>query len=65
MKEKIISFGILFFCIINSYSYGIYSSFPIWYEDTVETNSEVTNNSTKFFLNLESESAILIEQSTR
>ena len=54
----------IFFCItiLYSFSYSFYTSFPIW-EDTnlLETNSENSKN----FINLESESAILIEQTTR
>lgn len=65
MFKKIISLLILFFCIINSYSYGIYSSIPVWNEDIIETNSGTVDNSTKPHFELESESAILIEQTTR
>ena len=65
MKKKIISIFILFFCIINSYSYGIYDYFPIWKEDISEVNANTIENSNNIFLNLESESAILIEQTTR
>lgn len=62
MKRKIIILLTLFFGIINSYSYGIYTPIPIWSENTVEVNSEtVTEN----FFNIQSESAILIEQTTR
>lgn len=62
MKKKIINFFILFIILFNSFSYSFYSSLPIWQEsDTIETS----NISTENFINLESESAILIEQTTR
>lgn len=65
MKKKIVSIFILFFCIINSYSYGIYGYFPIWTDNTTEVNAETIKTSSDNFLNIESESAILIEQTTR
>lgn len=63
MKKKITNIFLLFLIIFNSYAYGFYSTLPIWSElETTEVNSEI---SAENFLNLESESAILIEQSTR
>lgn len=63
MKFKIISIFIICFILFNTYSYGIYSTIPIWREmsDTTEVNAETADN----FLNIESGSAILIEQTTR
>ena len=62
MKIKFISF-LLFFIIFNSmYSYG-YTSLPIWSDlDTEEVNAKPNISN---YLSLESESAILIEQSSR
>lgn len=56
MNNKIVSLFILFTITLNTICYG-YISLPIW-DETTYTNSE-TN-----FLNLESESAILIETKT-
>lgn len=63
MKLKIISIFVFFIILLNSCSYGMYSIIPIWNEmsDTTEVNAETADN----FLNIESESAILIEQTTR
>ncbi len=63
MKRKIITYFILFYILLSTCSFGFFSTFPIWTEqsDTIEVNSDVADN----FLNLESESAILIEQTTR
>lgn len=62
MKGKIITF-LIFFIILNTYSFGIYSTIPVWSENaaTIEVNTEPT---TENFLNIESESAILIEATT-
>lgn len=58
MIKKITILLLIFILIINiSTCYG-YISLPIW-NDTINTNSESTN-----YLNLESESAILIETTT-
>lgn len=60
MKRKISYFFILFVIISNSHSLGFISSFPIWEDNNfIQVNSSDNN-----FLNLESESAILIEQTT-
>lgn len=56
MNNKIVSLFILFTITLNTICYG-YISLPIW-DETTYTNSE-TN-----FLNLESESAILMEAKT-
>lgn len=63
MKFKILSIFIICFMLLNTCSYGIYSVIPIWTDmsDTTEVNAESADN----FLNIESESAILIEQTTR
>lgn len=62
MKKRIITF-LIFFIVLNTYSFGIYSTIPVWSENTgtIEVNAEPT---TENFLNIESESAILIEAST-
>lgn len=56
MNNKIVSLFILFTITLNTICYG-YISLPIW-DETTYTNSEAN------FLNLESESAILIEAKT-
>lgn len=62
MKKKIITFFILFIILSNSISFSFYSTLPIWTEsDAIETS----NTSSENFITLESESAILIEQTTR
>lgn len=62
MKKKIITFFISFIILLDSFSYSFYSSIPVWQElDTIETS----NTSNENFITLESESAILIEQTTR
>ena len=63
MKKKIISIFLLSLILFNPYSYGVYTTFPIWsdLDDTIEVNSSATVEN---FLNLESEGAILIEQSS-
>jgi len=62
MKKKIFYISILFFLILSTNIYSMYS-IPIWsnYTDTIEVNTGTTLEN---FLNLESESAILIEEST-
>lgn len=60
--KKIISLSILFIILINTYSIATYMMIPTWSEnDTTEVNADTTAEN---FLNIESESAILIEQST-
>ncbi len=63
MKFKIISIFFIILISLNTFSYGIYSVIPIWNEmsDTTEVSAETADN----FLNIESESVILIEQTTR
>lgn len=63
MNKKIISILLLSLIIFAPHSYGVYTTFPIWsdLDDTIETNA---STSVENFLNLESEGAILIEQST-
>ena len=62
MKE-IISLISLFIIILNTNSFATYITIPTWSEiGTTEVNAEATAEN---FLNIESESAILIEQSTR
>jgi D-alanyl-D-alanine carboxypeptidase (penicillin-binding protein 5/6) len=62
MKKKIISIFILLIFILNTYSFAIYASIPVWSED--ENTAEVNAETAEDFLNIESESAILIEQTT-
>ena len=62
MKYKIISIFILFSLLLQTISLG--TSIYVWSDNksnTTEVNAENADN----FLNLESESAILIEQTTR
>lgn len=63
MRLKIISIFFIILISLNTLSYGIYSVIPIWNDmsDTTEVNAETADN----FLNIESESVILIEQTTR
>ncbi len=62
--KKIISLSILFIFILNTYSFSTYMLIPTWNDiDTTEVNAEATTADN--FLNIESESAILIEQTTR
>lgn len=61
MKNKIISLFTLFLILTSSLSYG-YTSLTIW--NNLENAEEVSNNSLKNYINLESESAILIETTT-
>ena len=61
--KKIISLSILFIFILNTYSLATYMMVPTWFDtDTTEVNA---NTVAEDFLNIESESAILIEQTTR
>lgn len=61
MKNKIIEFLILFITLGSSVSYG-FTSIPIWNnQETENVNAQPIEN----YLNLESESAILIELQTR
>ena len=64
MKIKIITSFIIFIILFSTYSFGFYTTLPIWNEqsDIIEVNAEESNEN---FLDLESESAILIEQTTR
>lgn len=59
--KKAISFFILFIMLHTS-SLAFYSTIPVWYDgdEITEVNSENNEN----FLNLEAESAILIESTT-
>lgn len=59
--KKAISFFILFI-MINTCTFAFYSTIPVWYdgENIAEVNADDADN----FLNLESESAILIESTT-
>lgn len=62
MKYKIVSIFILFILIFQTICLG--TSVYVWSDNkggTTEVNAEVADN----FLNIESESAILIEQTTR
>lgn len=62
--KKIISLSLLFIFILNTYSFSTYMLIPTWNDiDTTEVNAEATTADN--FLNIESESAILIEQTTR
>lgn len=61
--KKIISLSILFIFILNTYSLATFMMFPTWSDiDTTEVNADTIAEN---FLNIESESAILIEQTTR
>ena len=62
MKYKIISIFILFTSIFQTIC--IATSIYVWSDNTVNT-TEVNAQNTDNFLNIESESAILIEQTTR
>lgn len=60
--KKIISLSILFILFFNTSSFATYFFMPTWpNSDTTEVNAEPADN----FLNIESESAILIESTTR
>lgn len=59
--KKAISFFILFI-MINTCSFAFYSTIPVWYDN--ESVTEVNADNADNFLNLESESAILIESTT-
>ena len=61
MKNKIISLFTLFLLLASSFSYG-FTSLTIW--NDLENTEEVSNNSIENYINLESESAILIETTT-
>ena len=61
MTKKILCIFALFCFLTTFYSYSFYSYFPIWNDtNLLETNSSASND----FISLESESAILIEQTT-
>ena len=63
MKKTISIFLIIIFLLSTSSFANALFNIPLWNEniDNLEVNNETDNN----FLNIESESAILIEQSTR
>lgn len=61
MKNKIIYLFTLFSILSSSISYG-FTSLTIW--NNLENTEEVSNNSIENYINLESESAILIETTT-
>lgn len=61
MKNKIILLFSLFLTFTSSFSYG-FTSLTFW--DTLENTEEVSSNSIEDYINLESESAILIESTT-
>lgn len=61
MRNKFISLFTLFLILTTSFSYG-YTSLTIW--NNIENTEEVSNNSLENYINLESESAILIESTT-
>ena len=62
MKEKILTL-LVFFIFLNTSCFGIYTSIPVWSEnaDTIEVNTKPSDGN---FLNIESQSAILIEASS-
>ena len=64
MKKTISLFLIFIVIFINSsLAYDSLLNIPLWNkEDLLETNNEIANSN---FLDLESESAILMEQSSR
>ena len=64
MKKKIFTFFLLFVIFLNTNIFAIYSTIPVWSgnDDLItEVNAEPVSEN---FLNITSESAILIEQST-
>ncbi len=63
MKRKVIAFFIFFCVCFDTIAFASFGTFPVWQEqlDTTEVNNDNNEN----FLNLESESAILIEQNSR
>lgn len=63
MKRKILYIFIIIVFVFNTNSFALFSSIPVWSEnsDTTEVNADTTAEN---FLNIESESAILIEQTT-
>lgn len=63
MKRKILYIFIIFTFILSTNSLALYTTFPVWSEnnDTTEVSADTTAEN---FLNIESESVILIEQST-
>lgn len=61
MKNKIILLFSLFLTFTSSFSYG-FTSLTFW--NTLENTEEVSSNSIEDYINLESESAILIESTT-
>lgn len=63
MKRKILYIFIIFAFILSTNSLALYTTFPVWSEnnDTTEVSADTTAEN---FLNIESESVILIEQST-
>ena len=64
MNKKILASFILFVLCISNVSYGLDLALPVWSEtEAIEkANAEALGEN---FLNIESESAILIEQTTR
>ncbi len=62
MKKKIISITLVFLLLMHFYAVYAYT-IPVWHNDdgTTEVNADATVDN---FLNIESESAILIEQTT-
>lgn len=63
MKTKLIYSFFILFILISFSSTSLAFFIPTWSElDTTEVNAEATADN---FLNIESESAILIEQTTR
>ncbi len=62
MTKKILCIFLFLYIILTFSSYSYYSYIPIWDDiNYLETNSQDSKNP----INLESESAILIEQTTR
>lgn len=63
MRRKILYIFIIFIFIFSTNSLALYTTVPVWSVDydTTEVNADTTAEN---FLNIESESAILIEQST-
>ncbi len=63
MKRKILYIFIMFILIFNTNSLALYTAVPVWSED-IDTTEVSADTTAENFLNIESESAILIEQST-
>lgn len=64
MKRKTISIFILMIIILSTTTSAIYSSIPVWTDENITTEVNADADTVDDFLNIESEGAILIEQTT-